>query len=102
MDYIVREFLDAGISLSAAQDLFLDAYVAAALRRADDDITAAALALSTHRNTLHNIIRRRPAVLASMQRKQRRVVSSTYRTVEELRAEHQKEKSGKGRKRWQR
>jgi hypothetical protein len=74
LDEIVGELLDAGISLGAARGIFHDNYVAAALRRTNDDVTAAAELLGVHRNSVHNFIRARPRIKEAMLRKQRRTV----------------------------
>ena len=82
LDHVIDEMLDAGFPLATAQQLFLDAYVSAALRRNHDNVTATAQALSTHRNTIHTIIRTRANVKESMKRKRKH---SPARTQAQLR-----------------
>jgi DNA-binding NtrC family response regulator len=56
---IIEQLQDAGITLEQAAEAFEEKYVDTALRDTKGNVTRAARRIGVHRNTIHNMLRRR-------------------------------------------
>lgn len=86
--------LDARLTLGEVRDLCVEIYATLAVQRTKGDVTAAAMMLGVHRNTLHNLMNKQPRVREAVERRPRTFVP----TEEELRARYLEERAARKRR----